>query len=100
MSVVVFDKFHATGKPPGLGLLACVGDLLVRNVESLHLHPIVLRHVHGERSPATTCFDNPHPGFQLYLAAHMVHFRHLRLFQAGFPVGVVGTGVNHLFIQP
>ena len=57
-------------------------------------------HVQGQRSPAAAGFDHRLAGAKLQLAAHEIELGPLRRVERHRVVGVVGTGVDHLAVEP
>ena len=100
VAVVVLDELDLSGEPLARRLLARVGDLLVRDVERAHPHPVVARHVQRQRAPAAARLHHPLAGPEAHLAAHVVHLRLLGLLQRRLAVLVVGAGVDHALVEP
>src|SRR5215472_270798 len=100
VAVVVFDKLDSPRYALAFGPLARILDLLARDIERLHFHAVVLRHVDGERPPAASNLNNSFAGLQAQLTAHHFQLGFLRRLQGGFWFGEVSTGVEHSLVQP
>ena len=76
-------------------------DLLLRDVEAAHAHAVILGHEQREAAPAAAGFDDALAGFQLQLAAHVMHLRLLRLLDRHRGIGEIRAGVLQcLAIEP
>jgi hypothetical protein len=81
VAVIVFDELDLVGETFALGTLTGESDLLVRDVEGLHVDAIVARHVEGESAPAAPGFDDGFAGLQPDLTANVIEFGQLRGFE-------------------
>src|SRR3974377_446512 len=78
VAVVVLDVLDLPGESFARGPFASPHDRLVRDVESTSPYAEAARHVHGQHAPAAARLDHALAGPEAQLAAHMIHFRHLR----------------------
>src|SRR6202050_5319144 len=100
VAIVVQHVLDTPGEPLALRPLARPGDLLLRDVEGAYPHAVFARHVQRQRAPAAAGFDDGLAGFQLQLAAHVVHLGDLGLIERGSRRRVVRAGIGHGAAEP
>ena len=100
LAVVVLDERHASVKVLGSHPLPRESNLLFGIVVGDHVDAVVFRHMYRQRTPAAACFDDLLPGLQLQFAAYVIEFGDLRFGQCRGGRVVVGTGINHAFVEP
>src|SRR6185312_62302 len=98
--VIVLDVLDPIGEPLGRGALAREAHLLVRDVERAHFHPVVPRHMQGERAPPEPRLDDRLTRLQAELAADVVHLGSLRLIERRRLLWVIRTRISHRASEP
>jgi hypothetical protein len=69
--VVVLDEFDTIREALTRCSLACVDDLLVRDVERRKVYTMMSRHMQGQRAPAASRFENPTRRLQVQCLSNM-----------------------------
>src|SRR5207245_2078730 len=100
VAVVVLHEFHATFEALLPRALARVADLLGRDVERAHFHPVVAGHVQGQCAPPAPRLHDRLARAQADLAADVLELGHLRFLEPRLRAGEVRAGVHELLVQP
>ncbi len=98
--VVVLDELDAIGEPLARRALPRVGDLVRREIERLHPHAVMPRHVQRERAPSAAGLDDALARPEADLAADQIHLRDLGRLERRVGRREVRAGVEQLLVEP
>ncbi len=100
VAVVVVDKLHAGAEPFAFESLAAERQLFFGDIEGLDLDAVSLGHVHGQCAPAAAHVEDRFVAAKFQLAADVIHFGHLGVFQRHVGRGEIRATVEHLAVEP